>query len=258
MADFSITHTEILPPVLPPADPGNYGVDLLQHLTPSIAPFQQIIALIMQSLRVAVPAVVKSFDPTAGTVTVQIATNERILMNASGGQFSTPINLNTQSLPSPLLQDVPVQMPGAGGFVMTFPIQPGDECMVIFQDTPLDAWFQNGGVNNNQVSQRRHSLADPIAVFGLRSTPNAITDWSADSVQLRSDDATVIIEVKDGEANVTAPTVNVTGGTVNITGTTSIVIGAATNTMIEGGSYLNHRHIDGGGVGLSGPVFPGT
>jgi hypothetical protein len=153
---------------------------------------------------------------------------------------------------------------------MTFPIQPGDECFVLFADTPVDVWFQNGvssgafessppNPGNNPVSQRRHDVSDGIAIFGLRSKPRSLSEWSQTSMQIRSDDGSVVIDMKEpnqdstlGQVTITAHnvTVNATQATVN--GTT-VTIGEA--TTIDGRVFLDHVHINvAPGVVNTGPV----
>ncbi|MFW8450019.1 Gp138 family membrane-puncturing spike protein, partial [Klebsiella pneumoniae] len=68
----------------------------------------------------------------------------------SGAQVS--VNL-------PLLVDVPVVFPRGGGCTLTFPVKPGDECLVIFADRCIDFWWQSGGIQE-PVDERMHDLSD--------------------------------------------------------------------------------------------------
>src|ERR1017187_2232600 len=175
----------------------NFGTTLEQLLLPNIEVSRVLKELIFQQLRVAVPAIVQSFNPgPPATVTVTVATQERIQHSLP---ITGPLAPRTNSVTLPVLADVPVCVPSGGGFSFTLPIQPGDECLVVFSDSSLDSWFQSGGINNVAISQRRHHLSDAIAIFGLRSTPRALTDYSTDSAQLRSDDGTVVIDLAAGQ-----------------------------------------------------------
>jgi hypothetical protein len=242
----------------------NFGLSVEQRETPSLERARSLTSIIAQSFRVALPAVVQSFDPgPPATVSVLIATNE--LVKYSEG--AAAISLKTEAMQLPLLQDVPVVMPGAGGWSMTFPIQPGDECLVVFADTPLDVWFQNGGVNNNPISQRRHSLSDAVAIFGLRSKPRGLAGYSTSSAQLRNDDGTVVIDLTDDQVTVTAPAVavecsgevSVQARTVSVEAETATVQASAVTlgsaTTIDGKAFLTHTHsgvLTGGST--TGPV----
>lgn len=243
----------------------NYGLTLEQRLAPSVERPASLREMILQSLRVALPAIVQSFDPgPPATVSVLVAADELVEANEGGDVIS----LATKAKQLPVLRDVPVMMPGAGIWTLTFPIQPGDECLVIFADTPLDVWFQNGGLKNRPISQRRHSLSDAVAVFGLRSKPRGVESYSTSSAQLRNDDSSVVIDLAPAGITITAPTVTVNcsgnvevtaGGDVNVSASTAKVqadtveLGAA--TKIDGRQFLQHTHsgvLSGGSS--TGPV----
>lgn len=100
---------------------------------------------IMQDLHVALPGTIISYDADKKTATVQPSIRE-------WKQTDSP----------PLLTDVPVFFPG----YFTFAVQPGDECLVIFSDQCIDAWFKSGGVST-PLSSRRHDLSDGFALVGF-------------------------------------------------------------------------------------------
>jgi hypothetical protein len=150
------------------------------------------------NIRVAIPGIIQSFDSTTQTVSVQPAIREAI----------RDVNNTQQWVNLPLLVDVPIVLPRAGGFVATFPIQAGDECLVIFADMCIDAWFSNGGIQN-QIEKRRHDLSDCFAILGCWSQPNVISNYSTDSIQLRNDSGTSYIEIKDTEININSATVKI-------------------------------------------------
>src|ERR1700677_3179319 len=107
---------------------GNFGVTLEERLLPSVARLNKLADSLMQSMRVALPAIVQKFTPgPPATVDVLIATNEYVMTNTGGP--SGPVNLQTQAMQLPLLTGVPVQILGGGGWSLTFPIQVGDECI---------------------------------------------------------------------------------------------------------------------------------
>lgn len=152
------------------------------------------------NLRVSVPGIVQDFDPITQTATVQPALRERIIQD----------DLNQQWMDIPLLLDVPIVLPRAGGFVLTMPIQQGDECLVIFADMCIDAWFSNGGVQN-QMEKRRHDLSDAFAIIGAWSQPNRISNYSTTSAQLRTDSGSAYISVSSNEIDLVAATVRRNG-----------------------------------------------
>ena len=79
----------------------------------------------------------------------------------------------------PVLKDVPVYFPGSKTTGITWPVNAGDECLVVFADACIDAWFQNGGVQN-AITVRQHDYSDGFAFVGFRSKPNALTSFNTE------------------------------------------------------------------------------
>lgn len=143
------------------------------------------------TLRCASPGIINSFDATTQTCTVQLALREEV----------TNEDYTKQWMNIPLLLDVPICIPRAGGFALTLNIKKGDECLIIFSDMCLDAWFSLSGIQN-QLEKRRHSLSDAICIPGLYSQPNVIPNYSTDSMQLRNLSGSQYIEIKDDGINI--------------------------------------------------------
>ena len=106
----------------------------------------------------ALPGVVKGFDKEKQTATIQPTLRRR---------------KGNENIQLPLLLDVPVYFFGGKDGGITFPVQEGDECLVIFADACIDAWFQNGTVSN-VISVRQHDYSDGFAFVGFRSLPNVL------------------------------------------------------------------------------------
>lgn len=101
---------------------------------------------------------------------------------------------NRTWLQLPELQDVPVVRQRSGGCALTFPINPGDECLISWANRCIDAWWQSGGVQQQSV-MRMHDLSDGFAFFGPASLPKSITNISKTTTQLRSIDGTTYVEL---------------------------------------------------------------
>ncbi len=151
------------------------------------------------NLRVAVPGIIQAFDSVEQTVRVQPAIREIII----GSDYTSV------SIPLPELLDVPIVLPRAGGYVITLPIQAGDECLVIFADQCIDAWWQNGGVQN-QMEKRRHDLSDGFAILGTWSQPRRLVQYSRNSMQLLHEKTGVGIDI-NGEGVTIKGKLTVTG-----------------------------------------------
>jgi hypothetical protein len=154
-------------------------------------------------LRVAVPGIIQDFDPVTQTATVQIALKE-VVRDPEKGPVPTPI--------APIYK-VPVVLPRAGGFSLTLPLAAGDECLLIFADMCIDLWWTRGGVQE-QFERRRHDLSDCFCVPGPWSQPRKLSNYSAGSAQLRSDDGSVIVDVAESGITLKAPTVSVSDNLV--------------------------------------------
>lgn len=169
----------------------------------------------------ALPGIVQAFRKAGDTgmvVDVQIAVQM---------QLRNPDQQGTvQWINIPLVLDCPVLFPGGGGFTLTFPIVPGDECLVMFASRCINAWFQNGGVQQ-QEELRMHDLSDGFALVGVRSKPHTLNPQvSATATELRNDAGTTKISIEatkvkvtaSAEIALTAPLVTINAATTHLTG----------------------------------------
>ncbi|TXH35310.1 MAG: translation initiation factor IF-2 [Rhodospirillaceae bacterium] len=158
---------------------------------------QEAMRLVQDALQVrlhtALPGIIQKFDPVAMTCEVQAA----ITFNVMKGQGFTPVEL-------PPFVDCPVHFPSGGGFTLTFPIKPGDECLVIFAERCIDAWWESGGIQNQQEI-RFHDLSDGFVIPKVWSQPNVIPAISTSTTQLRSDDGQTFVEVTPVNVRAHAP-----------------------------------------------------
>jgi hypothetical protein len=200
--------------------------------------------LLDHDLRVAMPAIVQSFDEDTQTVVVLPAIREQML--------------NKQRVPVPTdlppISYVPIVLPRGGEYVLTMPIQPGDEGLLVIADACIDAWYQSGGLQN-QIDLRRHDLTDAFFIVGCWSQPRKLSNYSTSKAQLRSLDGNTVIELGSSEITIKAPTVNVQATQVNVTGSEKVTISGNNQTTIDGVNFKEHTHtgVTAGG-GVTGPV----
>jgi len=170
----------------------------------------------------AIPGIIQSIDFDAMTVEVQPSIQGQI--EDEDGNI-TLVNL-------PLLPDVLLCFPSAGGFTITFPVQIGDEVLVIFSSRCIDAWFQVGGIQPPMES-RMHDLSDGFAILGPKSLPKVIGGISSTGVQIRNDAGTTYIELSaDGKIKMVTPT------EIDITGDLKVSGDVIAGTV----SLKNHTH----------------
>jgi hypothetical protein len=172
--------------------------------------YKMLLDNLSNNLRVAIPGIIQEFNPVTQTATVQVALREKIQNQ----------DLSQEWVNIPPLLDVPIVLPRAGGFVLTMPVQKGDECLVIFADMCIDAWFSNGNVQN-QLEKRRHDLSDGIAIVGMWSQPNVIPNYSTTSAQFRSVDGLTSISLSPGTIDLNAKNVKTNGTSLSSSSGTS-------------------------------------
>jgi Phage protein Gp138 N-terminal domain len=198
----------------------------------------------------AMPCIIVSVNSTKLTCVAQPAI-QGIVTNDDG--IDNYVNL-------PLLVDVPICFPSAGGFMLTLPMVPGDEVLVVIASRCIDAWWQSGGIGV-PMEARMHDLSDGFAIPGPRSLPKAALvagGISPTNVQLRNDLGTTYIEITPtGMINLVAPgTVNVTTpAEVNLIAGGGVVVG---NLTVQGNmSVQGELSGFGGTLDISGNLSVG-
>lgn len=189
------------------------------------------------SIRCALPGIVRSFHETDQTVSVQLAIREKVRNENGTGYTEQAV---------PVLEDVPLLTPRAGGWSLLFPVQEGDECLVVFCDRCIDAWWQNGGVQS-QAESRSHDYSDAIAILGPWSKPRRISGkWPKKGARLTRDDGDCYVEVGKGTVTIGGDCVITGSLTAGGSGSTHKLLGdltsidtKATVTNSEVGTYLN-------------------
>lgn len=189
------------------------------------------------------PCIVESYDPDKQTVSVTPAIQIPV-MREDGSMDLVDL---------PLIPDVPVCWPKAGGFALTFPVKRGDECLVHFSSRCIDLWWQNGGIQP-PFENRKHDLSDGFATFAPQSQPKRLKSVATDAVELRNDAGNAKIRINNA-------------GELEFFGTKASfycpvemkdglgVIGALKNNDVDVGSGHNHSGVQPGS-GDSGPPKP--
>lgn len=194
----------------------------------------------LANLWTSLPCIVDSYDADAVTITAQPAI--KIPVRNKVGVV--------ELLQLPLLMDVPVMFPCAGGFTITHPIRTGDECFVLFASRNIDVWWQSGGIQN-PFDTRKHDLSDGFAFFRPQSQANKISGISTTDLEIRNDANTCKIQIKpSGEIHFVG-TKSVFHHPVEMKGTLTVdgVIKSLSDVLAKAISLFSHKH---GGVQSGG------
>lgn len=160
--------------------------------------------------------IVNEFFPDDLTADIVIANKKTLGLNEDGTQIVEPY---------PLIRAKVVY---CNPFI-TFPINPGDECVLLFADREIESWFLNGDVNPEGYP-RMHAKTDAVAIFGIRSLPNMI---SVLTNCLHLFYGSSDIQIKDSQIAINSA-LNIVGNTTqtgNITATNLNATAAATGTF---------------------------
>ena len=194
--------------------------------------FRAAIRSLQSSIWTCLPGSITSFDPVMVMASVQPGVS---------GQIKSPDGTLT-SVNFPVLTDVPVMFPRGGGATLTFPIRPGDECLIFFASRAVDGWTQSGGIQPPS-DDRKHAMADAFVLAGPQSQAKRLTGISVSTTQLRSDDGATYVELDPAGkiVNVVAP------GGFHVTAPTSTFSGLVTATTdVKVGTISLKSHVHGG------------
>ncbi len=147
--------------------------------------FNAVLAQRFADVHTAMPARVERFDAAK-----QVADCAPLLQ----ARIETEAGFETVALP--VVPNVPVVFPGGGEFRVTFPVKPGDVVLLVFSEASLDRWQALDGVQPGD--ERRHHLADAIAIPGLHSDKRPWKGHSTAGATIGHDTGPGIVLLADG------------------------------------------------------------
>lgn len=159
--------------------------------------FDQWIDGMLDGIRVMMPGKVVSYDKVLQCVTVQPLIQDGELDPITGERVVKTISV---------LNDVPVSFYGAPRARITFPIKPGDLCMLQFSSSAVTRFFLGKGAVTDPGDDRRHDINDAVALFGLHTFGAVPTTAPDDAMVIHVDG----IKLKLGGPTGTEPTLKAT------------------------------------------------
>lgn len=108
----------------------------------------------MSNIHTCIPAKITEIDMS--TLRAKVKPEGKIVL-ADGTQVDYPI-----------VADVPVLLPTFKGLSFAFPINEGDDCLLLFAEQSLDKWKNEG----ESYSRMKFSITDAIALIGFSPNPD--------------------------------------------------------------------------------------
>lgn len=142
----------------------------------------------MVETHTALPGVIELFDETTQTAKIRIPLKRHIR--------NTDTSAETED-DWPILPAVPVWTFHAGGFHVTLPVAPGDECMVLFLERDASRWYENSQEEAPET-RRVHDISDGVALVGLNSGPQRIGSYNASDLVIGNDAGTQSVILREG------------------------------------------------------------
>lgn len=222
----------------------------------------------LKQVHTSMPGIIVSFDP--GTQVAEVQPSIKRMFTKKG-----PVDL-------PLCVDVLCAFPGGKRFYLTYPVEPGDECILIFSERCIDLWYLEGDTQEPD-DYRMHDMSDAMAIVGINNLTKPIEDFQMDGIEIRSplresfvkvkEDtievfASVLVDVKaptitataTGTINASAPTVNGSGDTLNLNFGQINLIGNVTHSggnFSKTGGTIKHDGKDIGKTHQHGGITTG-
>lgn len=130
----------------------------------------------IREVHTAIVANVVAYDHTKQTVDVQPVVT-RVFVDPNGDEVTERY---------PQITNVPVAFPQAGGFFVSFPIQPGDAVLLIFMERPISQWRAKGS-ETDPADLRTHGTGSAIAIPGVVPSAKALAGADASSMIMGKD-----------------------------------------------------------------------
>ncbi len=183
---------------------------------------RQSISYQLNNVHTALPAAIISYDYTQQRAKVQP------LLNKVWGNGTTS--------PMPIIENVPVMMPKGGGSSFTFPVLPGDTCLLLFMERSTDLWKTIGGQVDPDDPRKFH-LSDALAIMGLCPFSVESPALNNTDVMLTYKDSQIIIKDSGDMIINTSGTVAIGNSTTELLDVVSQLMGLLTGLTVMGAAF---------------------
>lgn len=195
--------------------------------------FRAVLQKFLQSTDDMLPAVVIAYDRVKNRATVR----PQIMVGTTAGE----------KLSRAQIASVPVLNIGGGGFVLSFPIKPGDLGWIKASDRDISLYLQGGPETEEWPNTKRmHSFQDGLFIPDVLKS-FTVEGEDADRVVLQTLDATTRIAIAPGLVKITTPgTVEVDAPTVHMTGDLQVDGSITAQGEVTGNGIALSTHTHGG------------
>lgn len=130
----------------------------------------------------ALPGRVEKYDPAKQMADVKPLVQD-LVATEDGEEFAEEL---------PVIPNVPVRFPRAGGFYITVPVEKGDYCLLVFCSRSIDKYLEGSGNDTNPEDFRTHDLADAVALMGVGPFSVAISDYQEKRIVIGKEGGTQV------------------------------------------------------------------
>lgn len=121
---------------------------------------------LQREVNVALPGRVEAYDSSKQLAEVQPLVQELVATREGTERVET----------LPVIPNVPVIFPRAGGYFLTLPVAVGDYVQLLVNQRSVDAWFNGDGRIKNPNDFRMHDLSDAVALPGFYPLQDALEE----------------------------------------------------------------------------------
>lgn len=176
----------------------------------------------LNNVHTALPGSIVSYDYTVQKASVQPLLNK--------------VWADGTNTPYPVLENVPVVFPRAGGGGLTFPVVEGDTCLLVFIERSTDLWLTVGG-QVNPDDPRKFDLSDGVALMGLFPfTETSTADNNTDMV-LTFADSLIRIKANGDIVIQTSSKVAIGNTSTEVLNVLSTLMGYLTGSTVMGPAF---------------------
>lgn len=114
--------------------------------------------------------------------------------------------VNGDTVQEPIIPNVPVVYPQAGGFFLYMPLKPGDDVVVSICERSIEEWKAQSLGDYAPRSTRRMDFSDAVVYPGVSSPNNPLNHAQGDCLVMGEDSPTgARLEIGDGKVSLGTP-----------------------------------------------------